>query len=377
MAPRKKAQAAAPAVASKAGPAATIERSELAAGLAAVARAVGSPTVVPALGDVLIRLDGSEATITATDLDVVMKTSVALSIEGRDGTMLAPAKLLSNVVTAVDGPISIELDGDNVIASSGDFVANLATRPVADFPQLTDVGGELTEIDASLFGLALGSALVAVSRDVARPVLTAILVDRSENDTLRLVATDSYRMIVVDVDGMDPLADGPILLPGKAAALMANIAIRNDLVAFRTDMQRVEMVGDTTTVIARLTEGQFPDYRRLLPSDKMPIVAVDRDALAKAVRRVRTLLDAERPLSLEFGLDSLTIRATGTNGNAHETIVCSYDGDPVTIAFSGAYLADAVNVIDSEAIEIMLGTAAKPSIFVGDSVRYLLMPVKV
>ena len=187
-------------------------------------------------------------------------------------------------------------------------------------------------------------------------------------------------MMIIDVLGVPPLADGPMLLPAKAAALMAGVVAREDEVLFRTDMQRVELMTNTTTVSARLIEGSFPQYERILPQqDDSAVMTVNRSQLAKAVRRVRVMLDAERPIYLEVEADAVTVCAFKNDERiAKEKVACKYAGEPVKLAFSGQFLSDGLQALsnDTDMVDVLLGNTSKPSLFVAGPVRYLLMPVK-
>lgn len=353
----------------------TVERSAMAAGLASVARAVGSPSMVPALGSVKLALGGDKATLTATDLDVVMTTTVPASDVG-SGSMLVPARTIANVVSAVDGPVTLTLDGDQVVATSGKFEAKIRTQAVGDYPTIDPVGGDVMMMSAPALRMALALGLVAVSNDEARPILTSLLLTDDGRDHLRVVATDSYRLILVDVPQCKPVWGYSVLLPSKAAALAANIAARCDQVAIRTDGLRIEFRGDDSAVAARTREGEFPAYAKLLPESTPLSALVERKQLAAAVKRVRTLLDAERPIMLTFAAGTVTVSGGGESGGATEDVPAVFDGEQLKVAFNGQYLADGLNVIDGDTVTIGMTDELKPVVFSSETVKYLLMPVK-
>jgi DNA polymerase-3 subunit beta len=236
-------------------------------------------------------------------------------------------------------------------------------------------------MQASAFGDALRQVVRAASTDDNRPILTGVLLT-AENDGLRLVATDSYRLAVRDLADTPVLGAGQkVLVPGRALAELQRVISADAELSVRLGAREAVFEVGGTRLATRLIEGEYPNYRNLLPSSYPNRLTVGREALLEALRRVKILAQDSTPVRLALGGDTLRLTAiTQDVGNAHEEIDAAYEGTEMTVAFNPEYLTSGVEAVEGDEVTLSTLDPMKPAVLRGvghDEYLYLLMPVRV
>lgn len=357
------------------------ERDVLVEALGAAGRAVTTRGALPVLQGVHLELSGDRLRVTGSDLDLTI--SVTATVAGNsDGVAVLPAKLVTDVVRSLrPGAVDVSVDDDDarIVAAPSEFAIRVV--PADDFPQLPEPDGDAVTLDAAAFREALRQVVPAASSDDARPILTGVLM-AAEADGLRLVATDSYRLAVRDLPGTSVLGEGQhVLVPSRALTELGRvIGDGTDLTLRLGDRDARFEVGDVT-VATRLIEGDFPNYRGLIPQNHPNRLTVPRDDLLEAVKRVRLLAQESTPVRLAMSADGLELVAvTQDIGQAHESVPARYEGTDLTVAFNPEYLLDGIEAAGGDEITLETVDELKPALIrsVGDdSYLYLLMPVRV
>jgi DNA polymerase-3 subunit beta len=221
----------------------------------------------------------------------------------------------------------------------------------------------------------------AASSDDARPILTGVLL-AAEEGGLRLVATDSYRLSVRDLPGAAVLAEGQhVLVPSRALSELTRVLAGSDSVELRLGDRDASFAVGSIRLTTRLIEGEFPNYRGLIPSSYPNRLTVGRDALLEAVRRVKLMAREATPVRMVMRTDGLELVAiTQDVGQAHEEIDAKYEGTELTVAFNPEYLLDGIEVTPGDEVVVTTLDALKPAVMrstEGDEFLYLLMPVRV
>jgi DNA polymerase-3 subunit beta len=217
--------------------------------------------------------------------------------------------------------------------------------------------------------------------DATRPILTGVLM-AAEPGGLRLVATDSYRLAVRDLPGQTVLREGQkVLVPGRALGELTRVLANADTVTLRLDDEQATFEVGTTRVSTRLIEGEFPNYRQLIPPSYPNKLTVGREPLLAAVRRVRLLARENTPVRLSLRPDGLELVAIDPeHGQAREDLDAKYEGAEMVVAFNPQYLIDGAEAATGDEVSIETLDALKPatlrSIEAPDYL-YLLMPVRV
>jgi DNA polymerase-3 subunit beta len=345
--------------------------------------AAGRGSSLPVLAGVRLEVAGDHLSAVGTDLDLTISASVEVSGLS-DGVVVAPGRLLTDIVRALDpGAVSLDAgEDDDLRVSAGRSQFSVRTHPVADFPRLPPPTGETVTVPALGLAEALRQVVRAASGEEARPVLTGVLM-AAEAGGLRLVATDSYRLAVRDVDGVGVLGtDQSVLVPSRALSELGRLLSDAGEVAFRFGQHDATFSTGSVAVTTRLIEGEFPNYRQLIPSSYPNRLVVGRAALLEAVRRVKLL--ARDPLTpvriaLQPGDIELSV-ITPDWGTASEEVPAAYEGAEMTVAFNPAYLLDGVDAIAGDEVVLSTVDALRPATLRptgSEDYLYLLMPVRV
>lgn len=357
------------------------ERDTLAEALSAAGRAASGRNALPVLSGIRLELAGSRLTVTGTDIDLTIRLEVEVGGEV-DGVTVLPARLAADIVRSLgDGAVVFDGTGDEVQISGGR--SQFTVRPLAadDFPRLGTPAEHGVSIATDLFGEALRQVVRAASTDDARPILTGVLLT-AEADGLRLVATDSYRLAVRDLPGANVLsADQKVLVPGRALSELQRLLGAGDTLTLRLGERDATFEVGDTRLSTRLIEGEFPNYRQLIPQSLPNVLTVAREPLLEALRRVKILARDNTPVRLAMESDHVQLTTIMQDvGNAVEELDAAMSGDTLTVAFNPDYLASGVEAIGADEVTIETNDALKPAVVRGvgiDDYLYLLMPVRV
>jgi DNA polymerase III subunit beta len=237
-------------------------------------------------------------------------------------------------------------------------------------------------LDAGELAEALRQVVRAASGDDARPILTGVLMT-AEESSLRLVATDSYRLAVRDLAGTTVLREGQkVLVPSKALVELQRLLAGAEQVTLHLGEHDAGFTVGDVRLTTRLIEGEFPNYRQLIPSSHPNRLIVSKEALLDAVRRVKLLVrDATTPVRIALRPDGIELTViTQEVGQATEDVDAKYEGSEITVAFNPAYLIDGVEAINGDDIMLETIDALRPAVIrptEGSEYLYLLMPVRV
>jgi len=356
------------------------DRDALSEALQTVQRGVSSRPGIPALTGVL--LDGTaegRLTMTTTDLEVSSRLTIDVQVS-EPGVALIPARLLADTVKSLsDSPVDVETDQSQARITCAAYEGSLRLLPAEDFPGLQEPGGTLVEAEAGAFAEAVSQVARAASRDEARPVLTGVLVEVSREGCV-LVATDSYRLAVRDLVAS---ADGEAkaIVPERAFSEAGRAASGDEKgkVEILVDDAQVSFRAGGLTLTSRLIEGEFPNYRQLLPDTHESRLTVSRQQLLDAVRRVGLLARDTTPVRLEFNALGVKLSSSSPDlGQAVETVEARYEGDDLTVAFNPQYLIDGLTAAVGESVRLDVRDGLKPGVVHGenDGFTYLVMPVR-
>jgi DNA polymerase-3 subunit beta len=304
-----------------------------------------------------------------------------------------PARLAADIVRALDpGAVQIETDDDEARIASGRSQFAVRVLPADEFPRLPVQSGDAVTLAGADFAEALRQVVRAASSDDARPVLTGVLM-AAEDPGLRLVATDSYRLAVRDLPGASVLREGQkVLIPSRALTELQRLAGAapekgdDKTAAAEVTLRLGEHdatfeVGDVR-LTTRLIEGEFPNYRQLIPASYPNRLIVGREALLDALRRVRLLVrDQTTPARIALKADGIQLTVVSSEiGQATEDVDAKYEGAEMTVAFNPGYLIDGVEAITGDEVLLETLDALKPATLrstEGGEYLYLLMPVRV
>jgi DNA polymerase III subunit beta len=359
----------------------TVAKDELASKLATVARGVSTRTAVLVLGGIQLRAEAGRLHFAATDMEVSLRGSIEAQVAD-EGTVVVPGRLLLDIARSLpDSDVTIEHRPEEavVVVSSGTATYRLHTYSSEDFPRLPDVETlPLHSVDRDALVETIARVGRSASRDESRPVLTGILV-RFEPGKVVMAATDSYRLAVKETPVEGTLPDLEAIIPARALQELARIAAGSDELQLGLLENHVVFGADGTWLTTRRIDGQFPNYRQLLPEQFEHELLLPREELLEVVRRVSLMAQRNSPLRLRFAEGELTVSAvTQDVGEARESLPAPYAADPLEIGFNADFLRDGLESVDADTIKFKLISPLRPAVLEGDTPDYvyLIMPIR-
>lgn len=363
----------------------SLSTAELLSQLQTVTRVASTRSAVQALSGVMISADDSGAELLATDMEVGLRVRLQAEVSS-PGQAVLPARLLLDVSRALPAEtVTLELRAaeQDVELISGGAVFHLRTLRTEDFPSLPDPSAETRlALPAEAFVATIERVARSASKDETRPVLTGILISGSGSE-LRMVATDSYRLSVKRTTLEQPLAgELEANVPARALQELARIAQQSQSTELVASVGQNQVVFELEGVVlsSRLIDGQFPNYRQLIPEAVEHELRLSTAELTDVVRRISLLAQKNTPLRLAFREGELTISAqTPDVGEASETIPVPFHGEAFEIGFNPDFLRDGLESIDTDELLMKLISPLRPGLLespqAGDFV-YLVMPIR-
>ena len=356
------------------------DRDDLAEAFGRANRGAGVKTALPTLQGVRCQAEGGQLEITGSDTEVTIRTSAKVEVM-EEGAFLVPGRLMTDAIRKMpEGAVTIRSQEGAIELSGNGPTFTIRLLSLEDYPKLPepDVTGAI-ELDGNLLVEALSQVLVAASNDASRPILTGVLIENYE-EGLRLVATDSYRLAIRNLPGLQ--VEDAALIPARGLKELARtVAAEQVRVAIRD--REVVVASERGSLSVRRIEGTFPNYRQLLPDDYPAAVEFEKDRLLEAVGRAAVVADEHVPVRLQITGDGVEMSVSRSDlGDEVEPLDAAVSGelDELKIAFNVRYLQDGINAVPGPRIRMEVKDSNRPSIIRADgsdSFRYLLMPVRV
>jgi DNA polymerase-3 subunit beta len=360
-------------------------RDVLFAQLQTVTRAASTRSAVQALSGVQVQATTTGIELRATDMEIGLRVPVEGEVV-REGAVVLPARLLVDVVRALPGStVSLELRPSEqdveIVADSATF--HIRTLRLEDFPPFPEPeDGGRVEVPAVAFVETVLKVARSASHDETRPVLTGILVSAAETE-LRMVATDSYRLSVKETTLEAPLAGSfEANVPARALQELTRIVQHAEAERLAVSVRTNQVIFEAGGVVlsSRLIDGQFPNYRQLLPDAYEHELQLAGVEATEVVRRISLLAQKNAPLRLAFSEGELTVSArTPDVGEARESLPVPFKGEPLEIGFNPEFLRDGLEAVESGDVVLKLISPLRPGLIEaadGSGFQYLLMPIR-
>ena len=358
----------------------TCSRDELVQHLGIVARGVSARTTVQILGGVMLAAESGRLNLAATDMELSLRSSLEAQVES-EGKAVVPGRLLVDLVRLLpeqEVAIGYRLEEGVVEITCGAASYRLHTYSAEDFPRLPEVDpAQLYSVERDTLLDTVQRVSRSASRDESRPVLTGILM-RFESGKLVMAATDSYRLSVKETPVENGIPDLEAIVPARGLAELGRIATGDQVQLGVSENQVVFGAGDTWLTTRRI-DGQFPNYKQLIPESFEHEVTLPRDELLDVVRRTSVMAQRNSPLRLRFADGELTISAqTQDVGEAHESLPVAFSGEALEIGFNADFLRDGVESVLGDELRLKLISPLRPGLIQGegDDFSYLIMPIR-
>ena len=359
----------------------TVPKDELVQALGVVSRAVSNRTSVQILSGILLEAQGDQLRLAATDMQLSLRAAVPARVEG-DGAVVLPGRTLVDIARLLPGDeVTIEhRAAESVVhVSSGSASYTLHTYNAEDFPRLPELTeAETFTVEREPLLETIARVARAASRDEARPVLTGILVQFASG-TLTMAATDSYRLAVKETELSSKAPDLEAIVPGRALTELARIASAGDSIDVGVHENQVVFGTEGIWLTTRRIDGQFPNYRQLLPEQFEHVLTLPRAELLEVVRRASVMIQRATPLQLRFAEGEITVIArTHEVGESQESMPAPYSGETLEIGFNADFLREGLESVDGDDIRFKLISPLRPAVLQGDGdeFTYLVMPIR-
>lgn len=359
----------------------SVSKEKLLEGLQTVQNVVSTRTTLPILSNVLVQAEEGELRFTTTDLDLGIRSSIKLDVEKTGATTLPARRLASIVRELPSGEIHFDVDAKNsATIRCGASYFKILGLPQDEFPQFPQFENARTfTISQKALKDGLKKTAYAISTDETRYVLNGILFSFKDNK-LTLVATDGRRLAVVDIEMEFPRSqETEVIVPTKAITEIQRLLKEDGEVKLSVSENQLAFEIDGTLLVSKLIEGNYPNYRQVIPAETKERITIERAIFLEAVHRVSLLAsDKSNSIKLNFAKNNINITAeTPDVGEAKESLPVQYKGREFTIAFNPEFLLAPLRNLSEDEIFLDLIDEMSPGVIkTHGQFLYVLMPMR-
>ncbi|MBI5384721.1 MAG: DNA polymerase III subunit beta [Verrucomicrobia bacterium] len=364
----------------------SIAKEQILTGLQAVQNVVSTRTTLPILSNVLIRAEANRVEFTATDLDVTISCTVEGTVKEPGATTLPAKKLVDIARELAAADIDLEVDDKNVCSlRSGASFFKIRGLSAEDFPPMPKFKDDKkVSLPQEKVRSMLKKTAFAISTDESRYVLNGIFFSLKEHK-LTMVATDGRRLALVDEEiDVPEKSQTEFIVPSKAVnELTRLIQEKGDLEIRFSENQAAFALRDdkgaSVLVVTKLIEGNYPNYRQVIPGEAKERIALMREEFLHALRRAQIMTsEKQNSVRLTFAKNSLSITAnTPEVGEARENLAVNYKGKDMAIAFNPGYVIEPLNALTEDEVYLELIDELSPGVLkVNGPFLYVVMPMR-
>ncbi len=347
--------------------------------LAAVSRIIGNRSTLPVLANVLLQTKDNRVRLSATNLETGINRWIGAKIE-EDGAITVPAKLLNEYVNNLPaGNISLSVEKNTLHIECGGFTSKINGISSDEFPSIPEVKGDVQfKIPAKTLKEALNQVVHITSTDDSRPVLTGVYL-HTRDGVLYAVATDSYRLAEKRVMELDE--ECSVIIPGRTVSELLRLLGDDQEAEVRIDDNQISFNFEDTELVSRVIDGEFPDYRQLIP-EEVPTTARVNTGELQDITKAASLFARETTgsVTVKTERDELSMRSVASQvGENTSEISAEVSGESMEVSLNGRYISDALNVIQSDQVEVGLTGKVNPCIIRpvdDDSYLHIVMPLR-
>ena len=364
----------------------TITKEQILAGLQAVQNVVSTRTTLPILSNVLLRADKDRVEFTATDLDVIIACSVEAKVK-KPGAATVPVKKLFGIARELNGSeIDLEVDEKNIFSvrcgSSFYKIHGLGADEFPPLPKFKD--DKKVSLAQETVKAMMRKTSFAVSSDESRCVLNGIFISLKDHK-MTLVATDGRRLALVDEEvDISEKSSGEFIVPAKAVTELNRLLQDKGDVEIKFGENQASFAlkddkGFSVLLITKLIEGNYPNYRQVIPAETKERVPLNREEFLQALRRAEIMTSEKaNSVRLTFGKNNLAITANSPEvGEARESLAVNYKGKEMAIAFNPRYLIDALAALTEDEVFFELVDELSPGVLkINGPFLYVVMPMR-
>ena len=365
----------------------SISSADLKEQLLLISGAISSNPILPILEDFLFKVDGGQLTISATDNQTFMSTSMAISSDV-NGAVAIPAKILLDTLRQLPTqPLKFDVDlstfAVTVTSQFGQY--KLAGEDGDDFPKVPSPDNlDMLELPASVLLEGINKTLFAVSQNDSQVAMTGVFVQISSEGII-FVSTDAHKLVKYAFTDVDTELNGAFILPKKPLNLLKNaLANVNQAVQVSYNDTNAIFKFDNQVLTCRLIDENYPNYGAVIPNDNPNVMSITRSEFLNSLKRIANYANkTTNQVKLDIAANSLTIEAEDLDfsNKATEQLPCHYQGDQMSIGFNAKFLIEMLNTIGGDSVKIELSTPNRAGILKneedtpGEDLLMLVMPV--
>jgi len=355
---------------------------ELSEAISVVSKAISSKTTSQILEGIKMVCDNDKLILTATDLEMSVEKTIRAEVENA-GETVVPGRLFGEYIKKLTNEqIECELNERNQLRIAyTDSEGHLQCMEISEFPQIREVEkNDFFEISKEDFKSLINNVYYAVAQDDSRPILKGILIE-TNGTNIRAVAVDGCRLSIANKSLINSTADFKIIVPGKNIyEIMKMMGNEGNIKIYVHSNNIMVDLGDTI-VVNRLIDGQFINYRQIVPKDFGTVVTVNKEQLEDAIDRASVLSKIDKNNLVKFDIREKNLMLTSNSeiGNTKENITVGVKGNDLNISFNSKYFSDCLRVIDNAYVKMNLNSAIQPCVITpceGDDFVFLILPVK-
>ncbi|MEL7587870.1 MAG: DNA polymerase III subunit beta [Prolixibacteraceae bacterium] len=370
-----------------------VSSTELLSHLNAISKVISSKNTLPILDNYLFQLENNRLTVTASDLESTLITSLSLDNTEGEGDIAIPARLLNETLREFpEQPLTFKIEQGNfaidIYSENGKF--SIVGQSGDDFPQLPQLKEEAASTINVNHNVLLGGiakTLFATADDELRPVMNGIFVELGERD-LTFVASDAHKLVRYKRSDAKAEVEASFILPKKPAALLKNLLVKEDFdVKLQFDDKNAFFTLSNFKLICRLVEGNYPSYNSVIPTNNPNKLVVDRLEFYNTVKRVSVFANQASNL-IKFQIDDnqLVVSAQDVDFSisAVERLKCQYEGDEIEIGFKSTFLQEILSNLNSSEVRVELSDPTRAGLFLpvekesdDEDILMLLMPMMI
>lgn len=363
--------------------------------LTSVSRVVASKAQLPVLNNVLLTVEKGTLRLTTTNLELGMVVPIGAKVQA-EGAICVPAKVFSELVGELPaGEVDLEVEDQKLLIRQGDFTADLAGMGAGEFPALPPFDKKrLMEFQADAFLRSLKRVIFSAATDDGRPVLTGVCFNLA-GDMPRMAATDGFRLSVVSLSSEGKAKEkgaeetGGIetaIIPARALAEVVRLASEEEIGETITvsggKERQVKFTVGKAELLTRLIDGEYPDYGKILPKDKVASFEGDKETFVRVVRMAAIFArESANVVKFTIGKGVMKVSATSQNLGTNESVLegKAEGEDGFCVAFNYRYLLDFLTNTDGEEIKIDFSGSLSPGMFMDPKEKdftHVIMPVR-
>ncbi len=355
---------------------------ELSEAISTVSKAISSKTTSQILEGIKMVCENDLLILTATDLEMSIEKRIRAEVDSR-GETVVPGRLFGEYIKKLTNEqIECELNEKNQLKISyTDSEGCLQCMEISEFPAIKEVNKDnFFEITKEDFKALINNVFYAVAQDDSRPILKGILLETNQN-TIKAVAVDGCRLSISNKNLVMSTTDFKIIVPGRNLNEIVKMMNGDDNVKIYVHSNNIMVDLGDTIVINRLIDGQFINYRQIVPKDFSTIVTINKEQLEDAIDRASVLSRIDKNNLVKFDIKEKNLMLTSNSeiGNTRENITVGVKGNDLNISFNSKYFSDCLRVIDNPYVKMNFNSQIQPCVITpceGNDFLFLILPVK-